>query len=79
MKTNLTDFQRSFREAREAADRGESVIIEAEGRRYVFELMGEPRNPFQGLEDVFGAVHLGPKKGTHRERIRARLAAKRSR
>lgn len=79
MKTNLTDFQRSFRQAREAADRGESVLIEGDGRRYVFETLGEPRNPFEGLKDVFGAVHLGAKKGTPRERIRARLAAKRGR
>jgi len=79
VKTNLTEFQRSFRQAREAADRGESVIIEGEGRRYVFEVMSEPRNPFEGLGDVFGAVRLGAKKGTHRERIRERLAAKRGR
>jgi len=79
MKTNLTDFQRSFRQAREAADRGESVIIEADDRSYVFELMGQPRNPFEGLEGVFGAVRLGRKKGAHREQIRARLAAKRHR
>jgi hypothetical protein len=79
VKTNLTDFQRSFRQAREAADRGESVIVEGEDRSYVFEMLGQPRNPFAGLEDVFGAVRLGVKKGTHRERIRARLAAKRSR
>jgi len=79
MKTNLTDFQRHFRRAREAADRGETVVIEGEDRRYVFELMGEPRNPFEGLEDVFGAVRLGRKKGTHREQIRARLVAQRRR
>ncbi len=76
MKTTLTDFQRAFRTAREAADRGESVIIEGDGCRYVFELVAEPRNPFEGLSDVFGAVNLGPKKGTHRERIRERLAPK---
>ena len=79
MKTNLTDFQRGFRQAREAADRGESVIIEAEGKKYVFETLGEPRNPFEGLKNVFGAVRLGKKKGNHREQIRARLAAKRGR
>ncbi len=79
MKTSMTEFQRSFRLVREAADRGESVIIEGGGRRYVFEMMGEPRNPFAGLENVFGGVNLGAKKGTHREQIRTRLAAKRSR
>ncbi len=76
MKTSLTAFQRGFRRARAAADRGESVIIEGEGRRYVFETLTEARNPFEGLEDVFGAVRLGPKEGTSRERIRSRLAAK---
>jgi hypothetical protein len=76
VKTTITDFQRAFRKAREAADRGESVIIEGEGRRYVFEVMSEPRNPFVGLEDVFGAVRLGRKRGSHRDQIRARLAKK---
>lgn len=79
MKTNLTDFQRSFRLAREAADRGESVIIEAEDRRYVFELASESANPFEGIEGVFGAVRLGRKKDTHRERLRDRIRAKRHR
>lgn len=76
MKTNITDFQRSFRKAREAADRGESVIIEGDGKRYVFETMTEPGNPFAGLEDVFGQVRLGQKSAGHRERIRERLGAK---
>lgn len=76
MKTNLTEFQRAFRAAREAADRGESVIIEGEGRKYVFEVMVPDANPFTGLEDVFGAVKLGKKKGTARERIRARVLKK---
>jgi hypothetical protein len=79
VNTNLTDFQRSFRQAREAADRGESVILEGEGRRYVFEIAAESRNPFEGLKNVFGAVKLGQKNGTHRQRIRARLAEKRCR
>lgn len=76
MKTDLTKFQREFRAAREAADRGESVIIEGDGRRYVFEELSEPRNPFEGLTGVFGAVALGEKKGDHRGRIRQKLAAK---
>lgn len=79
VKTTITQFQRAFREARAAADRGESVIIEADGKTYVFEVMAPPRNPFEGLKGVFGSVSLGKKKGTHREQIRARLAAKRSR
>ena len=76
MKTNVTHFQRNFRQAREAADRGETVIIEAEDKKYIFELTSQSDNPFAGLDDVFGAVRLGLKKGTHRERIRGRLAAK---
>ena len=76
MKTNITDFQRSFRKAREAADRGESVIIESDGKCYVFETLSEATNPFVGLEDVFGQVRLGEKKGSHRDRIRKKLAAK---
>lgn len=55
------------------------MIIEADGKTYVFEVMAPPRNPFEGLKGVFGSVSLGKKKGTHREQIRARLAAKRSR
>jgi hypothetical protein len=37
MKTTLTEFLRSFREAREAADRGDSVIVKGENGDYVFE------------------------------------------
>jgi len=76
VKTNLADFQKFFRKAREAADRGETVIIESDGKRYVFESMSEPRNPFQGLEDVLGQVHLGKREGSGREKIRQRLARK---
>jgi hypothetical protein len=79
VKTTLTDFQRSFRKAREAADRGETVIIESDGNRYVFESMSEPTNPFQGLEDLFGQVNLGKREGSSREKIRERLAKKRRR
>ncbi|RRJ94693.1 hypothetical protein Ga0100231_010420 [Opitutaceae bacterium TAV4] len=76
MNTTLTEFQRSFRTAREAADKGESVIIEAGNQRYVFETLGEPRNPFTGMRGVFGAVKLTGKKGAHREQIRRSLAKK---
>jgi hypothetical protein len=44
MKANLTDFQREFRRAREAADRGVSVIIEAGDRKYVCEVLGVQGN-----------------------------------
>jgi hypothetical protein len=37
MKITLTEFLRSFRRAREAADRGDSVIVKGENRDYVFE------------------------------------------
>ena len=37
MKTTLTEFLRSFRKAREAADRGDSVIVKGENGDYVFE------------------------------------------
>lgn len=77
MNTTVTDFQRRFREAREAADRGESVIVEAEGQRYVFEkLPAGPQNPFAGLEHVFGSVALGKDSRSNRAKIRARLVAK---
>lgn len=79
MKTTLTEFQRSFRQAREAADRGESVYVEAEGQTYVFEKRVAEVNPFVGLEGVFGAVALGQKNGSNREKIRERLAAKNDR
>ena len=80
MKTTITDFQRSFRQVRAVADRGETVVIEGAGVPYVFERQpAAEANPFIGLEGVFGAVALGKKKGTNRDKIRARLAAKRGR
>jgi hypothetical protein len=36
-RTTLTEFLRSFRKAREAADRGDSVIVKGENGDYVFE------------------------------------------
>ncbi|AHF93318.1 hypothetical protein OPIT5_26990 [Opitutaceae bacterium TAV5] len=75
MNTPLTEFQRSFKSARKAADKGESVIIEADNQRYV-ETLGEQRKSFTGMRGVFGAAKLTKKKGTHREQIRRRLAKK---
>ena len=77
MKTTLTEFLRSFRRAGEAADRGDSVIVNGENGDYV----SEPRavssdHPFVGLEDVFGAVTLQQDKTSLREKVRRRLAEK---
>lgn len=79
MKTTLTEFQRSFRKAREAADRGDSVIVAGEGCDYVFERRAPgPTNPFAGLEGVFGAVALRQGSAPLREKIRHRLRQKNS-
>lgn len=79
MKTTLTEFQRSFRKAREAADRGDSVIVTGEGGEYVFERRAASSdNPFVGLEGVFGAVTLPQNKKSLSEKTRQRLAQKNS-
>jgi len=80
METNITVFQRSFREAREAADMGQPVLITTSGdAQYIFMRRPAETNPFAGLEDVFGAVSLGTSTQTHREKIRSRLAKNRRR
>ncbi|MGH8019903.1 MAG: hypothetical protein ACREIA_16815 [Opitutaceae bacterium] len=79
MKTTLTDFQRQFRRAREAADRGESVIIRGAEVEYVFEKTVPKKNPFEGLKGVFGAVNFKPRHKSVREAVRSRLRAKRAR
>jgi len=77
MKTTLTAFQRHFRQAREAADRGDSVIVSGTHGVYVFERRAASTDhPFAGLEDVFGAVTLPRGHETIREKVRHRLAAK---
>ena len=77
MKTTLTDFQRNFRKAREAADDGDSVIVTSESGNYVFERRAATADhPFAGLEGVFGAVKLPRSSGSLREKVRRRLAAK---
>jgi hypothetical protein len=78
MKTTLTDFQRNFRQAREAADRGDSVIVTGEHAVYLFERRAATSDddPFAGLEGVFGAVTLPRDHATLREKVRHRLAAK---
>jgi len=78
MKTTLTKFQREFRAARAAADRGEPVTIAAGTHSYRFERVtaGAGASPFAGLRGVFGAVRLGRDPRPAREKIRARLDAK---
>ena len=77
MKTTVTDFQRNFRRAREAADRGDSVIVTGDQGDYVFERRAVAADhPFVGLDDVFGAVTLPRDNTPLREKIRRRLAAK---
>lgn len=77
MKTTLTDFQRNFRKAREAADRGDSVIVKGDNGDYIFERRAAASdNPFVGLEDVFGAVTLAKEKASLSEKVRGRIAEK---
>jgi molybdate transport system substrate-binding protein len=62
---------RNFRKAREAADRGDRVIVKGENREYVFERRLAPtEHPFVGLEGVFGAVRLPRDKASLREKNR---------
>lgn len=78
MKTTLTEFQRNFRKAREAADHGDSVIVKGEnGHEYLFERRSAlTDHPFESLEGVFGAVSLPRDGASLREKIRRRLTAK---
>lgn len=75
----MTEFQRNFRSAREAADRGDSVVVTGENGSYLFERRAAtPDHPFEGLEGVFGAVTLPQAKMSLRAKVRRRLAAKSS-
>ncbi len=76
MKTTITEFQRAFRTAREAADRGESVVVEGEGKKYVFEVLPPAQNPFAEMTGVFGTVALGKSKTSAREKIRTAVKKK---
>ena len=81
MKMDLRSFQRNFRRAREAADRGEAVTIEGREGRYLFVRETAPAEdrPFADLEAIFGAVKLLPRKGaTDHEVIRQRLKTRRA-
>jgi hypothetical protein len=75
MKVSLTEFQRNFRKAREAADSGDVVIVKGEHGDYLFERRTVASDhPFAGLEGVFGAISLGPRSKSLREQVRNRLA-----
>ncbi|MGH8320233.1 MAG: hypothetical protein ACREUL_20070 [Steroidobacteraceae bacterium] len=77
MKISLTEFQRNFRKAREAADGGDAVIVMGEHGEYLFERRSKAsEHPFEGLEGVFGAVRLGRRTESLRDQVRNRLAAK---
>jgi hypothetical protein len=79
METTLTNFQRNFRVARAAADRGETVTVQSGPVSYVFlRTEDRPQRPFADLEPLFGAVRLTRKNKPHRETIRQRLKARRS-
>jgi hypothetical protein len=77
VKTTVTDFQRHFRKAREAADRGDTVIVTGESGSYVFARRAAPTDhPFAGLKHVFGAVTLPADTSPLRETVRRRLTDK---
>jgi hypothetical protein len=77
MKTSLTEFQRNFRKAREAANRGDRVIVKGEKGEYLLERRSAPaEHPFVGLEGVFGAVKLPRDEVSLRKKIRPRLGKK---
>ena len=72
MKTTLTEFQRNFRKAREAADSGDAVIVKGTNGDYVFARQSAVSgNPFVDLEGVFGAVKLPRKKSALRGKVRS--------
>ncbi|MDZ7703094.1 MAG: hypothetical protein U5L04_01250 [Trueperaceae bacterium] len=52
------------------------MIIESESKRYVFEKLSKQRILLPGLEERSGDNFTGKKKGTHRDRIRKKLAEK---
>ena len=76
MQTTLTTFQRSFAKARAAADRGETVRIQASGVEYLFQRRPKSGNPFADLIGLAGSISLPARKGTPREKIRVRLRRK---
>lgn len=80
METTLTDFQRNFRVARAAADRGETVTVKSGPAAYLFVRADEkPKRPFADLEPLFGVVQLSPKNQSNRETLRRRLKTRHNR
>jgi hypothetical protein len=79
METDLTTFQRNFRAARAAADRGETVTVKSAKGDYVFSRASKkPDRPFADLEAFFGVVNLQAERGlSPHEAIRRRLKARR--
>lgn len=77
MRITVTDFQRNFRKAREAADRGDAVIVTGESGEYLFERRAVTSDhPFEGLRGVFGVVTLPRQTAPLRDKVRQRLADK---
>jgi len=50
----ITQFQRQFKKARQEADKGFTVFIQGDGKRYVFMEDIPDTNPFEGMEHIFG-------------------------
>lgn len=79
METTLTDFQRNFRAARAAADRGETVNVRCGESYYIFTKEGgKPSRPFADLEHLFGVIRRPGQSGTPHEIIRERLKTSRT-
>ena len=79
METTVTEFQRKFREARAAADRGETVVVKSGAVSYEFYRRSDkPERPFSDIEKLFKPLHLGRTDISPREKIRNRLKARRS-
>ena len=73
MHTTLTTFQRRFAEVRAAADRGETVLIQAAGAEYMFHRRPKKGNPFADLSHLCGVIALPRSRASSRERIRSHL------
>ena len=74
METTLTNFQRNFRAARAAADRGETIKVISGATTYVFAKVSyQPARPFADLEPLFGVVHRISRPESPHEAISHRL------
>jgi hypothetical protein len=79
METTVTTFQRKFRQARAAADRGETVIVKSGKVSYEFTRRSDkPKRPFAGLEHIMGITRLGRTDLNPREKIRRHIQRNRS-